>query len=266
MSSTLSSKSRPFNRDEAQVSAAAAGYGETPCPYVLGCALEAKPCEECALKQPCPALMASLDMRGDASLAAQADVARGRSKPSVAGEQPRWKGTLASFPSLHQTFPSTDSRSFPSLPSGRRCVLAALGDFSCTDVKSTGRKWKSLARRIMFSQGEKHAIRAERVAINRRPSSCWIIANRLVYDVTLFLHLHPAGPQVLLKYSGSDCSEDFSFHSANAKLMWSKYAIGVLQGNEEEEEGGDEEECNQFLKGRLAAIRKMHEANKHMTC
>ena len=59
---------------------------------------------------------------------------------------------------------------------------------------------------------------------------------------------------------GGEEEEAFSHGS---QLMWSKYAIGVLQEYEEEKE--EEEESNRFLKGRLAAIRKMHEAHKHTT-
>ena len=58
--------------------------------------------------------------------------------------------------------------------------------------------------------------------------SCWLAADGKVYDATLFLQRHPAGAEVILKYAGSDCSEDLALHSAAARALWAQYLIGVL--------------------------------------
>ena len=49
-----------------------------------------------------------------------------------------------------------------------------------------------------------------------------------MYDVTTFLHKHPAGARSILRHAGQDASEDFSFHSKRAQKMWARYRIGKL--------------------------------------
>lgn len=74
-------------------------------------------------------------------------------------------------------------------------------------------------------------IAPERLVMHRHKESCWLGAEGKVYDVTLFLSRHPAGPEVILKYAGSDCSEDLALHSAGAQELWQKYCIGFLSPN-----------------------------------
>jgi predicted heme/steroid binding protein len=69
----------------------------------------------------------------------------------------------------------------------------------------------------------------ERLALHRSSKSCWLAADGKVYDATLFLQRHPAGAEVILKYAGSDCSEDLALHSAAARALWAHYLIGVLK-------------------------------------
>ncbi len=79
-------------------------------------------------------------------------------------------------------------------------------------------------------QGERALphIAPERLAMHRKAHSCWLAADGKVFDATLFLSRHPAGSEVILKYAGSDCSEDLSLHSNGAQKLWQKYCIGML--------------------------------------
>lgn len=61
-----------------------------------------------------------------------------------------------------------------------------------------------------------------------RSKGCWLIAHNLVYDVTPFLDLHPAGPDCILKLGGKDATRDYDFHSREAQSQWKQYCIGKL--------------------------------------
>ncbi|KDO21883.1 hypothetical protein SPRG_12385 [Saprolegnia parasitica CBS 223.65] len=55
---------------------------------------------------------------------------------------------------------------------------------------------------------------------HRSASSCWLVANGIVYDVT---------DCILRKSGGVDCAQDMKFHSKAAQNCWSKCKIGMLQ-------------------------------------
>jgi cytochrome b involved in lipid metabolism len=57
---------------------------------------------------------------------------------------------------------------------------------------------------------------------------CWLIANNNVYDATSFLKEHPAHSKRVLKYAGTDVTNDFNFHTKNQKDEWKKYFIGYV--------------------------------------
>lgn len=60
-------------------------------------------------------------------------------------------------------------------------------------------------------------------------ASCWVVADGLVFDVTHFLKLHPAGPQSILMRGGQDATRDFRFHSVKSRnMVWMKYCIGSV--------------------------------------
>ncbi|KIM85387.1 hypothetical protein PILCRDRAFT_778154 [Piloderma croceum F 1598] len=46
----------------------------------------------------------------------------------------------------------------------------------------------------------------QQVAKHNTPSSCWVIINNKVYDVTDFLTEHPGGSSIILKYAGRDAT------------------------------------------------------------
>ncbi len=41
------------------------------------------------------------------------------------------------------------------------------------------------------------------------PSSCWLVIRGYVYDVTSYLDLHPAGPELILMFGGADATDAF---------------------------------------------------------
>jgi hypothetical protein len=63
-----------------------------------------------------------------------------------------------------------------------------------------------------------------------RADDCWIVAHGVVYDVTRYLSKHPGGSlSILSRVGGADASNDYDFHSNNAKQRtWIKYRIGRL--------------------------------------
>ncbi|KAI5917417.1 FMN-dependent dehydrogenase-domain-containing protein [Camillea tinctor] len=44
---------------------------------------------------------------------------------------------------------------------------------------------------------------------HRTTSSCWLVVDSKVYDVTSYLNQHPGGPAILLKHSGQDATAEF---------------------------------------------------------
>ncbi|KAH9926903.1 cytochrome b5-like heme/steroid binding domain-containing protein [Fomitopsis serialis] len=52
------------------------------------------------------------------------------------------------------------------------------------------------------------------VAEHNTKSSCWVIIDKKVYDVTDFVPEHPGGPRMIMNFAGRDASTAFkSFHS-----------------------------------------------------
>ncbi|KZT64402.1 cytochrome b5 [Daedalea quercina L-15889] len=62
-------------------------------------------------------------------------------------------------------------------------------------------------------------------------SSCWVIIEKKVYDVTDFVPQHPGGPRMILNFAGRDATSAFkAFHSTDviaANIPPHKH-IGVL--------------------------------------
>ncbi|KAI0448643.1 FMN-dependent dehydrogenase-domain-containing protein [Xylaria acuta] len=50
---------------------------------------------------------------------------------------------------------------------------------------------------------------AQEIASHRSTSSCWIVVDGKVYDVTSYLNEHPGGAAVLLKQGGTDATSEF---------------------------------------------------------
>ncbi|KAJ3071636.1 hypothetical protein HK102_006397, partial [Quaeritorhiza haematococci] len=64
-------------------------------------------------------------------------------------------------------------------------------------------------------------------------SSCWIIVDSAVYDVTKFMMLHPGGEGVIMEYAGQDATE--AFYSLHRHEVIKKFAPRLLLGYIENE-------------------------------
>ncbi|TGJ81408.1 hypothetical protein E0Z10_g7351 [Xylaria hypoxylon] len=62
----------------------------------------------------------------------------------------------------------------------------------------------------------KKELSAQEIASHRSTSSCWIVVDDKVYDVTSYLTEHPGGAAVLLKQAGTDATAEFrKIHSTD---------------------------------------------------
>lgn len=69
---------------------------------------------------------------------------------------------------------------------------------------------------------------AAEVATHSTASSCWLILDAKVYDVTKFIPSHPGGNEIL-KGCGKDATKMFSRHPESAKAMKEQFYIGDLK-------------------------------------
>lgn len=72
------------------------------------------------------------------------------------------------------------------------------------------------------------------VAEHNNATSCWLIIDGEVYDLTSFIDVHPANPKTILKYCGQDGTQGFETkdrnrpHSEEARGLLKRYLIGTL--------------------------------------
>lgn len=72
------------------------------------------------------------------------------------------------------------------------------------------------------------------VAAHADAKSCWMAIHGKVYDVTAYIDLHPADPQVILKHCGKEASRGWDTkdagrpHSSRAATLLERYYIGEL--------------------------------------
>ncbi|KAK7036529.1 hypothetical protein VNI00_011726 [Paramarasmius palmivorus] len=74
----------------------------------------------------------------------------------------------------------------------------------------------------------------EEVAEHNKPTSCWVIINQQVYDVTEFLLEHPGGATIILKYAGRDATRAYEpIHPKDAlqKHLPSSKHLGPLHAD-----------------------------------
>ncbi len=69
---------------------------------------------------------------------------------------------------------------------------------------------------------------AAEVATHSNASSCWLILDGRVFDVTKFIPNHPGG-DAILRGCGKDATQMFSGHPASAKAMKEQFYIGDLK-------------------------------------
>ena len=68
----------------------------------------------------------------------------------------------------------------------------------------------------------------EEVGQHSTGTSCWLILDSKVYDVTTFIGKHPGGESIL-KGCGKDATRMFSRHPESAKAMKEQFYIGELK-------------------------------------
>lgn len=69
------------------------------------------------------------------------------------------------------------------------------------------------------------------VATHKDATSCYTVISGNVYDVTLWVNLHPGGKGAILSLCGSDGTEKFmNQHKGGAKFMGilARYKIGII--------------------------------------
>lgn len=217
------------------------------------CASEAVPCEQCGSGAlPCPLLGAFEHLRVGAShpgLSGAGDAARApESEPKHTYV---WR-SLCRRASWHYAGAATLSAAGGGPDQAARAEQRVGQAQSATPRSGLGEQLQDGGGQEQ-AEGERALphIAPERLAMHRKAHSCWLAADGKVFDATLFLSRHPAGSEVILKYAGSDCSEDLSLHSNGAQKLWQKYCIGMLAHGK-------------FLSGRGG--RRLACANKVVPC
>jgi cytochrome b involved in lipid metabolism len=68
---------------------------------------------------------------------------------------------------------------------------------------------------------------ANEIARHNAESSAWIVAGEEIYDVTEYMHQHPAGKEPILRRAGGaiDCTQDLMFHSKRGRIMWKEHCL-----------------------------------------
>jgi cytochrome b involved in lipid metabolism len=65
------------------------------------------------------------------------------------------------------------------------------------------------------------------IALHNTEASAWIVAGEDIYDVTEYMHHHPAGKEPILRRTGGaiDCTPDLMFHSKRGRNMWKERCL-----------------------------------------
>ena len=70
-------------------------------------------------------------------------------------------------------------------------------------------KVKKMLMRKGKNKTELKEFTKEEVAKHNTKNDCYIIFNKMVFDVTDWQYLHPGGAEIMGKYGGTDCTADF---------------------------------------------------------
>lgn len=57
---------------------------------------------------------------------------------------------------------------------------------------------------------KKNSYTWKEISENNKKSSCWVVLNGCVYDLTNYLRDHPGGAAKIMEYAGKDCTKAFS--------------------------------------------------------
>ena len=72
----------------------------------------------------------------------------------------------------------------------------------------------------------------DEVKVHNKDEDCWIVIDGKVYDVSVYMGVHPGGKDVLLENAdGKDATEAYeeADHTKRAKEMLKKYYVGDLE-------------------------------------
>lgn len=82
---------------------------------------------------------------------------------------------------------------------------------------------------------KERTITSVELARHASPSDCWLAIEGGVYDVTAYIPMHPAPPEVLTAWCGKEATEAFKSkgygrpHSAAAWKTLPRYRLGTLR-------------------------------------
>lgn len=96
-------------------------------------------------------------------------------------------------------------------------------DLACAQCEAT-------LNRMLARKCKKQAFTRCQLRRHASEQSCWVAANKTVYDCTRFLASggHPGGGATIMKSAGTVCTADFKYHTKGGKRLWGKMAIGKL--------------------------------------
>lgn len=105
-------------------------------------------------------------------------------------------------------------------------------------------------------------------------SSCWVIINNNVFDVTKFLSKHPGGPNIILQYAGRDATAAYEpIHPSDAiqRSLSSSQCLGSLKSEaiqklESKERTKDQLRVEQAMKQRPPLNRILNLADMEVSC
>jgi cytochrome b involved in lipid metabolism len=84
------------------------------------------------------------------------------------------------------------------------------------------------------SVAAERAISAEELARHASAADCWLAVSGGVYDVSAYVHAHPAPRRVLVDWCGKEATRAFDTkgvgrpHSAEARVLLESYRVGKL--------------------------------------
>lgn len=93
--------------------------------------------------------------------------------------------------------------------------------------------YEGLAERVLANRQLKRIFTEDEVAKHNTRDDCWMIIKGKVYDVTPYVDIHPGGSRSLLKFAGTDGTENVEFHSSKMLQLLDKYFyVGTLEGQQ----------------------------------
>jgi hypothetical protein len=208
----------------------ARGYDRRPEGPSSDCSKEESPCSDCASGLPCANVgvadeVVSLRVPGHHGRSLASDEGSLGAGMTASGRSGDLEVESCAEPSTRRPCPGDSARGHAAAEDLERSQSG----------RRVGFKLRAMARWLLHRAGHGKRIPVERVAMHRDDTSCWLVANGKVIDATLFLPHHPGGRDLLLKYGGSDCSQDVPLHTLRAQQLWWHRTIGDVAEDPEQQ-------------------------------